>query len=648
MEPPENGASLDDGEVVSDKAWELLNGDSSPKLKPDGEGGANASATKQADTCGGDSVAVNDDVEMSEALAKDQNSVSDVKLIVNGCDSESGTQDKCSTESVEISSAEVDEPSSNKTGSVDPAKEDPGIARSVSDGGDAALKASVSSEAAETSTVPNGGTCELEDGGAPDLDSNSDKDIVQLPAEETVGASCVDQTSDLLRDSSASSSSAQVDNAGDSSKVGVDADASDVVTQSGVEGDSAGRSNEEAGTLEVEQKGEEKNTEAEETTSTGDIVEQNDTSACDKGTSSAPDADNKMETGDVDNSDQPLVVPLPAETSTSDSNSAADNSSAVDRAGESANSSDKPDLSSEKQSASSDSAGPETVPSKPSNALYPLGKPVTDGVGSVNKPAKPAVKVKATARKSGQPVNKTSIIVNDSGGPGSGTIKIVNYGNSNITLKLSELEDVLKVKDVSKSVIKPDASKSLPKSVAGGDVSRNHQDKDKMDAAHAATVATCTADPTSEGAKFGSPKRKIGRMRFRKKRRGGTYDFPGMKKIPKKKKPFSLPGGNDSLDSKSEDGASDFEPLRKVSHKTIDSPRKCNALDLLTKNSHRAFRKRRNAMLRRKSNSPLKGRSVMDMLRERLAAGGDRTNSGDGVASSQTTPARSSQFVSNR
>lgn len=340
-------------------------------------------------------------------------------------------------------------------------------------------------------------------------------------------------------------------------------------------------------------------------------------SACEEDKSVASDTSNKMETETSQTILTDSAAPSPDNTVDGSTPANCDTSeSSVTR--ELANSNSNT-LGSIKESEFCEKAPSETSSSKTANVLQPLGKPAAEN--STEKVVKPILKLKATARKSGQPVTPKSVVVSSKDGSisGSGTIKIINYRNSksNITLKLSELEDVLKVKDM----------KTVPRLAVVGSGVKSQPDTEKTDSVMSADSATTEVSTTTQMSEnsVDSSKKQLGRARFRKKRRGGTYNFPGMKKVAKKKKKFSLTGG-DSVDSKSEDSYSDFEPFRKVHKKMIGSPKKhCNALDLLTKNSHRAFRKRRNVFRRKSNDSPLKGKTVMDFLKERQAATGEKT-----------------------
>lgn len=255
-----------------------------------------------------------------------------------------------------------------------------------------------------------------------------------------------------------------------------------------------------------------------------------------------------------------------------------------------------------------------------SNFQHPLGKSVPDSSAT-----KPASKMKA--RKSGQPVRQAPMIIRKDGSTSEpGTIKITNlHPTANITLKLSELEEMLKVKD---KCVRP---------FAGGENAKKDRSSDggmsRMDTANSVAdsikVEPEDSEPsTSQQSKDVKAKRKL-RVKLRKKRRRGTYDFPGKK--PQKKKRLSGKESDDESCFPCNDKL--FDPLRHVGRKSIGSPRKqYNVLDLLTKNSHRAFMKRRNTFIRRKCReSPLKGKSIMDMLRGKRRTSGDSGTESAGV-----------------
>ena len=231
------------------------------------------------------------------------------------------------------------------------------------------------------------------------------------------------------------------------------------------------------------------------------------------------------------------------------------------------------------------------------------------------------MKAKATARKTGQPQTMVKALFmpshKESGG---GTIKIVNFHpNSNITLKLSELEQVLKVKDPAKTY-HPRGHEQVSNR-DGRDSSLSVEFAKRASESPFAESSpgreSTTSDASSAGAPFGSK----GHHRRRRKR-GGTYDFPGIKKLPKRKR-VSATAADSEFRDEDGDGDGDFEPLRKTSKKA--SPRRQYTMVELFKNRH--FHKRQTShdglMRRRSGDSPLAGKkTVSQMLKERRKPGG--------------------------
>lgn len=234
--------------------------------------------------------------------------------------------------------------------------------------------------------------------------------------------------------------------------------------------------------------------------------------------------------------------------------------------------------------------------------------------------------VKATARKTGQPQAVLKALVTPSNkGSGEGTIKIVNFHpNSNITLKLSELENVLKVTDLAKanhprgpeSAARKDGSPAVECVKRASEASLKGSSPGWESATSDASPAQ-NANSISVSSQFG-----LKAQHRRRRKKGGTYDFPGVKKLPKRKKMSVTATGSESRDER---GSGDFEPLRKVIKKPRGSPRRQYTMVELFKN--RQFHKRqttRDGLMRRKSpDSPLaKKKTVSQMLEERRRSGG--------------------------
>ena len=251
--------------------------------------------------------------------------------------------------------------------------------------------------------------------------------------------------------------------------------------------------------------------------------------------------------------------------------------------------------------------------------------------------------VKATARKTGQPQAVVKALCTPgSQRSGEGTIKIVNFHpNSNITLKLSELEKVLKVTESAKAnhprghenVLKWDGSpavecvKRVSESPLFAESSPGWES-----AASDASPAQNSSD-ASVGVHFG-----LKAQHRRRRKKGGTYDFPGVKKLPKRKKVSAAAANSESRDK---DDVSDLEPLRKVIKKPMGSPCRQSTVVELFKN--RQFHKRQtthNALMRRKSpDSPLgKKKTVLQMLKERRRSGGQPSDFGSGQKALSHSP----------
>ncbi|XP_070176333.1 uncharacterized protein [Littorina saxatilis] len=216
---------------------------------------------------------------------------------------------------------------------------------------------------------------------------------------------------------------------------------------------------------------------------------------------------------------------------------------------------------------------------------------------------------KATARKTGQPQSKLALA---SVSAGQGTIKIVNlHPNSNITLKLSELEEVLKVKEPHKAshMERREGKESSPASTGLAKSASESQRRESSPALSSAASDTSSQHYTREGSAGLHLKLK------RRRKRGGTYDLPG-KKRPRKKK-----GLHSSAESRDED---DFNPLRKINKKAIGSRRQYTVVELLNRNRSSPFRKRltvHGSVMRRKSSDSPTKRTVSQMLQERRKSG---------------------------
>ena len=251
--------------------------------------------------------------------------------------------------------------------------------------------------------------------------------------------------------------------------------------------------------------------------------------------------------------------------------------------------------------------------------------------------------VKATARKTGQPQAVVKALCTPgSQRSGEGTIKIVNFHpNSNITLKLSELEKVLKVTESAKAnhprghenVSKWDGSpavecvKRVSESPLFAESSPGWES-----AASDASPAQNSSD-ASVGVHFG-----LKAQHRRRRKKGGTYDFPGVKKLPKRKKVSAAAANSESRDK---DDVSDLEPLRKVIKKPMGSP--CRQSTVVEHFKSRQFHKRQtthNALMRRKSpDSPLgKKKTVLQMLKERRRSGGQPSDFGSGQKALSHSP----------
>ena len=241
---------------------------------------------------------------------------------------------------------------------------------------------------------------------------------------------------------------------------------------------------------------------------------------------------------------------------------------------------------------------------------------------------------KSTARKTGPP---QSTLVN-SGGKKSehDVIKIFNlHPNSNITLKLSELEKVLncsKVKDASKTNHSASCESAVKKETSvDSKVSETHfrvsPNPDSV------TTDSSLVQNTLDSVSGAQPGFKVQHKRRRKK--GGTYDFPGGKKHPKKKKGMLAPSA--SVETKEEDVSDGYYPLKRFTKKLGGSPRKQYTVMELFKN--RTLHKRHTtheALMRRKSPEvPCNRKTVSQILNERRKDGKQNTSVGANMFSAQ-------------
>ena len=254
--------------------------------------------------------------------------------------------------------------------------------------------------------------------------------------------------------------------------------------------------------------------------------------------------------------------------------------------------------------------------------------------------ARPA---KATARKTGQPQAVVKALCTPgSQRSGEGTIKIVNFHpNSNITLKLSELEKVLKITDSAKAnhprghenVSKWDGSQAVECVKRVSESPLFAESSPGWESAASDASPAQNSSDASVGVHFG-----LKAQHRRRRKKGGTYDFPGVKKLPKRKKVSAAAANSESRDK---DDVSDLEPLRKVIKKPMGSPCRQSTVVELFKN--RQFHKRQtthNALMRRKSpDSPLgKKKTVLQMLKERRRSGGQPSDFGSGQKALSHSP----------
>ncbi|XP_076436857.1 uncharacterized protein LOC143276258 isoform X2 [Babylonia areolata] len=222
---------------------------------------------------------------------------------------------------------------------------------------------------------------------------------------------------------------------------------------------------------------------------------------------------------------------------------------------------------------------------------------------------------KGTARKTGQPQSLSKITYSDKD-PNDGTIKIFNlHPNSNITLKLSELEKVLKPpkpKEASRvnmfpsaeSVVKKEKSVAVNKELYV-DV---HERSPSLD------TSTSDTSPVLNSADDASGSQSSLKMQHRRRRKkGGTYDFPGGKKHSKKKKGSALSSA--ASESPKEEGdaveATDIDPLRKCIKKS--SHKQYTVMEL--------FRNRQVPKLHT-THDAMSTKTVSQMLQERRSDGG--------------------------
>ncbi|KAL8562887.1 hypothetical protein ACOMHN_004579 [Nucella lapillus] len=180
---------------------------------------------------------------------------------------------------------------------------------------------------------------------------------------------------------------------------------------------------------------------------------------------------------------------------------------------------------------------------------------------------------KVTARKTGQPQATTRVMCSSKDSK-DGTIKIFNlHPNSNITLKLSELEKVLKPRAKEGSKVIPPGADSAVKKETVPAVRRETWSGDEgmspmLDSSNSDTSPHHNS--TDESADAHSS---LKNQHRRRRKKGGTYDFPGGKKNPKKKKLGSSLFSS-SMESMKEEGDGLQEGFRLVKKFCKKSPHK--------------------------------------------------------------------------